>query len=314
MKVVFFGTPEFAVPTLAALVEAGCAPALVVSQPARPSGRGRRLAEPPVAEWARANGVDVIQPERVRAEAFMDRMASVASDVAVVVAFGQIFRQPLLDLPRLGCINLHASLLPRWRGAAPIQAAITHGDAETGVTTMRMEAGLDSGPVLLRAVTPIGPDEVAPVLSERLAAIGAALMVPTLEGLDRGDLQARTQDESAVTLAPRLTKLDAQADWRQPAARLYDRWRGQNLWPGLATHFAGRPLKLVEVRPSTPTLSEQPSGTVVGIEDNGVGVACGGGSVLRLERVQRPGRQAIQASDWYHGERILPGATFEAVT
>lgn len=310
MKLVFFGTPDFAVPTLAALVADGRAVDLVVSQPARPKGRGRRLAEPPVAAWARNQGLEVVQPERVRSAAFMDRLAALAPDVAVVVAFGQIFRQPLLDLPRLGCINVHASLLPRWRGAAPIQAAITQGDAETGVTTMRMEAGLDSGPMLLRAATPIGPHETAPELSARLADLGARLMVDTLAGLERGDLHPQGQDDAAVTLAPRLTKADAAVDWRRSASSLYARWRGQTPWPGLVATQGDRALKLVAVRSVPHGVADAPPGTVVGCAQGGVEVACGEGSVLRLERVQRPGRQAVPADAWYHGEQIQSGAAF----
>ncbi len=193
-RILFFGTPDFAVPTLAALVEAGWAPVRVVTQPSRPVGRGRGLQDPPVAAWARAHGLEVTQPERVRHPDFLAEAAALAPDVAVVVAFGQIFPRALLDLPRHGCVNLHASLLPRWRGAAPIQAAVAAGEARTGVATMRMEEGLDTGPILLEEETAIGPDETADELSRRLAELGGKLMVRTLHELEAGGLVPRPQD------------------------------------------------------------------------------------------------------------------------
>ena len=205
LETVFFGTPDFAVPTLAAMVDAGYRPRCVVTQPSRPAGRGRRIQPPPVAEWAQQHGLEVLQPKTVRAPAFLDALTAIAPDVAVVVAFGQIFRTPLLTLPAHGCINVHASLLPRWRGAAPIQAAIAHGDRHTGITTMQMGRGLDSGPMLQRATIEIGPDETAPELSKRLATLGGEVLVATLKALERGQLDAQPQDEgcSDPRAAPR---------------------------------------------------------------------------------------------------------------
>src|SRR5215207_4878892 len=195
-RILFFGTPELAVPTLAALVEAGRSPVAVVTQPARPMGRGLKLADPPVAAWARERGFEVIQPLKVRDPTFLAQAAELDPAVAVVVAFGQIFPTVLLRLPKHGCVNLHASLLPRWRGAAPIQAAIAAGDPRTGVTTMLMEEGLDTGPMLLREETEIGPGETAGELSLRLADMGGRLMVRTLEAMERGELVPQLQDNT----------------------------------------------------------------------------------------------------------------------
>ena len=225
---VFFGTPELAIPTLAALVEAGRAPVCVVTQPARPVDRGQQPREPPVARWARAHSLAILQPARVRSPEFLAELRPLALAVAVVVAFGQIFPAELLSLPAHGCLNLHASLLPRYRGAAPIQAAIAAGETRTGVTIMRMEQGLDSGPVLLQEETPIGALETAGDLGQRLAAIGARLMLEALARLERGGLAARAQDD---TLANYAAAPDARqwtgglvaagAGAGQPAARLH---------------------------------------------------------------------------------------------
>src|SRR3954452_15793161 len=187
-RILFFGTPELAVPTLAALVEAGRRPVRVVTQPARPVGRGQRLQEPPVAVWAREHGLEVTHPERVRAPAFLEEAAALAPDLAVVVALGQIFPRALLDLPRHGCVNLHASLLPRWRGASPIQAAVAAGDARTGVTTMKMDEGMDTGPILLEETVEIGPGETAGELGKRLADKAARLMARTRDLPERGEI------------------------------------------------------------------------------------------------------------------------------
>ena len=313
MRTVFFGTPHFAVPTLDALVAAGHAPVLVISQPDRPVGRGRRLVSPPVAEAARALGLELAQPERVKDEAFMSTLAALAPDLAVVVAYGQIFRRNLLDLPRLGCINLHASLLPRWRGAAPIQAAIAAGDPRTGVTTMQMDTGLDSGPILLRETVDIGEHETSPELALRLATLGAPLIVRTLEGLAEGAIEPEVQPEGDVTLAPRLAKADGEVDWRRPARAIYDRWRGYQPWPGTTAYWGGEALKLINIRPSDQTTRVAPGRVLEGIDDN-VEVACGGGTVLNVLSVQRPGRSAVAARAWLHGERSGADTAFDPLS
>ncbi|MEO1367243.1 MAG: methionyl-tRNA formyltransferase, partial [Acidobacteriota bacterium] len=259
MRVVFFGTPDFAVPTLEALAaEEDLRPLRVISQPSRPVGRKRRLQAPPVVQAAERLGLPVEQVESVRSKDFLAGLDALEPDVAVVVAFGQIFRKRLLGLPRLGCVNLHASLLPRHRGAAPIQAAIAHQDLTTGLTTMRMARGLDSGPMLMRAETPIGPDEATPELSARLADLGAALMVETLRGLDAGTLEAVEQDDDGVTYAPRLERADGHVDWRLRADALYARHRAYSPWPGLLAHIGGAPLKLFDVDVAPGTTDAEP--------------------------------------------------------
>jgi methionyl-tRNA formyltransferase len=307
--IVFFGTPDFAVPTLAALVAAGRSPALVVTQPSRPAGRGRQAQDPPVARWARAHGLPVEQPERVREPAFLESLRALAPGVAVVVAFGQIFPQDLLALPRHGCVNLHASLLPRWRGAAPIQAALAAGDPRTGVTTMQMEAGLDTGPILLQEEIEIAPGETAGELSGRLAEAGAALMVRTLDELERGALTPRPQGSDGVTHAPRLTRESGRPDWTLTARELADRLRAWTPWPGLTAELGGAPLKLVRAEPISveKAPADAAPGTVLGLRDGRLAVACGGGTVLGLAEVQRPGRKALRAPDFVNGERLRAG-------
>lgn len=308
-RLVFFGTPEFALPTLARLVETGRVPRLVVSRPPRPAGRGQALAEPPVARWARAHGLTVSQPERVRDAAFLEALGALAPDVAVVVAFGQIFPPSLLELPRQGCINLHASLLPRHRGAAPVQAAIAAGDATTGVTTMRMAAGLDSGPILLQRETPIGAAETAGELLARLATLGAGLVLDTLAGLERGTLVGRAQDETRATYAPRLDKAVARVGWSQDAAALANRLRAFTPWPGLEAELRGAPVKLRRATAAAGTQGAAP-GTVLGLRDGALQVACGGGSALAIAELQRPGRKALTAAEFANGERLRPGDRF----
>jgi methionyl-tRNA formyltransferase len=308
-RVAFFGSPEFATPTLDALATSRFRPVVVVTQPPRPAGRGRRTEDTAVALRARSLGLEVVQPQKVRDPAFLESFRALATDVAVVVAFGQIFPKALLALPRLGCINLHASLLPRHRGAAPIQAAIAAGDAETGVTTMRMEAGLDTGPILLQRSLPIADGDDARTLASRLASIGAGLMIETLERLEAGELDERRQDDSLATLAPRLDKRDAAVDWTLDARALWRRSRAFTPWPGLLSLCAGEPLKLVEVRPLDGAPRGLPApGTFLGLVDGAIAVAAGGHTTLGLIRVQRPGRREVGAADFLRGERLEPGS------
>ncbi|HWM89725.1 MAG TPA: methionyl-tRNA formyltransferase [Thermoanaerobaculia bacterium] len=308
-RILFFGTPEFAVPTLAALVEAGRRPVTVVTQPARPVGRGHKLQAPPVAAWAREHGIEVLQPEKVRDPAFLAQAAELGPDAAVVVAFGQIFPSALLRLPKHGCINLHASLLPRWRGAAPIQAALAAGDARTGVTIMLMEEGLDTGPMLLREETEIGPGETAGELSRRLAEMGGHLMVRTLEGLERGDLSAQPQDPAVATYAPRLTRESGRVDWTRTSGEISNRLRAYTPWPGLTAELRGEPVKLARVEVLQEPGGAAP-GTFLGLSGVMLAVACGGGTVLGIAELQRPGRKPLRASDFANGERLRSGEAF----
>lgn len=311
LRLVFFGTPEFAVPSLEALVAAGRQPLAVVTRPARPVGRGQAVALPPVALCAERHGVPVLQPERVKTEDFLAAMRALEPDVFVVVAFGQIFPQALLDIPRLGSINVHASLLPRWRGASPIQAALAAGDALTGVTTMQMAAGLDTGPMLLRADVEIGEDETAAELTPRLARLGGELLVRTLDGLAAGTLMATPQPSEGVTYAPMIKKTDGRVDWRLPARALANRGRAYDPWPGLEASLDGRPVKLAGLAEVAGSTSE-PAGTVLGVQHGALRVAAGERTVVAVKSLQRPGKRALPGADFANGERLRPGARFDA--
>lgn len=309
LRLVFFGTPEFAVPSLEGLVRAGLAPLLVVSQPSRPAGRGHALKDPPVVEAARRLGLPFVQVETVRDEAFLARLRELAPDLGVVVAFGQIFRQALLELPRLGCINLHGSLLPKYRGAAPIQAAVAAGETVTGVSVQQMTRGLDAGPVLGFGDLAIGPNDTAEELFPRLAALGAEVLAGVVERLGRGPVEATPQDDALATFAPRLERHAGATDFRPPASRLYDRWRGYNPWPGLYSQLGAAPLKILACRPLPGSTTKEP-GTILGLLDDALAIACGGGTILGALRVQRPNRAAIGAADFWRGEHLEGGEKF----
>jgi methionyl-tRNA formyltransferase len=304
-RIVFFGTPAFAVPALEALVAAGRRPALVVTQPARPAGRGRRLLEPPVAARARELGLEVEAVAKVRAPEFLDRLRPLAPDLAVVVAFGQIFPRALLELPRLGCLNVHASLLPRWRGAAPIPAAIAAGDAETGVAIQRMEEGLDTGPVYAALSTPIGAEETAGELAPRLAALGARLLVDVIARLERGEASPVEQDGGAATYAGKLTGV-RELDLARTAVELAREARAYTPEPGVALAIRGERIKVLAARAGAAGAGAAP-GTVLGVAGEALRLAAGGGSVLELVRVQRPGGRPIAGRDLANGLRLAPG-------
>lgn len=311
-------------PTLEALCAAGHRPRLVVTQPARPAGRGREVQPPPVARAASGHGLVVCQPQRLADERFRQRLAELAPDLGLVVAYGRIFPDWLLALPRLGCVNLHASLLPRWRGAAPIQAALAAGDEETGVTTMLMEAGLDAGPVMLQRRLVIGALETAGELTPRLARDGAELVLETVGRLEAGTVEPQLQDAERATHAPRLRRQDGRVDWCRPARELFNRWRAFTPWPGLTAELGGQPVKLVRVEPAQhadsyvkpPTQMPAASGAaglpgeILTVDASGIDVACGDANVLRLSVLQRAGRRALAAADFARGERLGAGDRF----
>lgn len=309
-RVLFFGTPAFAVPTLAALCESGRTPVRVITQPARPVGRGRELREPPVAQWAVERGLEVTQPSRVRAKSFLELAKEDRPDVAVVVAFGQIFPESLLKIPRLGCVNLHASLLPAYRGAGPIQAAIAAGDTETGSTTMLMEKGLDTGPILQQRSMPIGRTETTPELAERLAVSGAKLMIETLERLEAGDIVSQPQDDELASLAPLLEKEDGRVDWTLRSREIYNHWRAYTPWPGTFTTLRDDVVKIASCTVMDTDRGRAEPGEILGLVDDRVVVACGEGAVLGVETLQRAGRKALAATDFYNGERLEVGDRF----
>ena len=300
MRLAFMGTPAFAVPTLQALVAAGHEVAAVYSQPPRPAGRGQKLRPSPVQQIAEALGLPVRTPLTLRDADTQAGFAGLALDAAVVVAYGLILPGPVLAAPRLGCLNLHGSLLPRWRGAAPVQRAIMAGDSETGVCAMMMDAGLDTGPVLACRTTPIGRDETAGELAERLAALGAPLMVEALAGLAEGRLAPVPQATEGVTYAHKIDKAEALIDWTQPAPVVHARIRGLSPSPGAFTLLEGGRLKVLRASMATG------SGAPGSVLDDRLLVACGSGA-LRLERVQREGRAAVDRAAFLSGQPVPPG-------
>jgi methionyl-tRNA formyltransferase len=295
MRLAFMGSPDFAVPALRALHAAGHEIAAVYCQPPKPAGRGQRETQCPVHRAAEALGLPVRTPARLKRDtAEHEAFAALALDAAVVAAYGLILPKPMLDAPRRGCLNIHASLLPRWRGAAPIHAAILAGDEETGITIMRMEEGLDTGPMLLAEPTPIAPRETTATLHDRLAGIGARLILRALD-----DAPAATpQPEAGVTYAARLTKADGVLDWRKPAAVLDRQVRALNPWPGTFFDAGGETIRVLEAEPVAATA---PPGTVL----DGATIACGDGA-LRLTRLQRPGRAPLPADAVLRGFALPP--------
>jgi methionyl-tRNA formyltransferase len=307
MRIVFFGSPDFALPSLEALVDTGHEVVLAVSQPAKPVGRSGVPADPPVARRARELGLAVFQPPTLKDEGALARLAGAAADLFVVVAYGKILAQRVLDLPRLGCVNVHGSVLPRWRGASPVQAALLAGDPETGVSIMLMEAGMDTGPVWAVARTTIADGEDAGVLSERLARDGAALLVATLPRIAGGEAAPVAQDDALATLCPKIRREDGQADFSRPAVELLRRLRAFTPWPGLFAFRAGKRVKLLEALESDGREGAAP-GEVLSAGDEIV-VACGRGA-LALTRLQAEGRKPLDAASFARGERVVPGETW----
>jgi methionyl-tRNA formyltransferase len=301
MRVVFMGTPAFAATALAAIADAGHEVACAYSQPPRPAGRGHRETRSDVHELAAARGIPVRTPARLRDPAEHAAFAALDADIAVVAAYGLILPRPVLDAPRHGCINIHASLLPRWRGAAPIQRAILAGDRETGVCIMRMEEGLDTGPVLLRAAMPIGDEATAGALHDALAALGARLVVEALRGVAAGTLRAEPQPEAGVTYASKIAKEEARLGWTRPATELARAVRGFNPFPGAFFELGGERIRVLAAR-AEPGRGEP--GTAL---DDALLVACGEGA-LRALVVQRAGRAAMDAADFLRG-RAVPAGT-----
>jgi methionyl-tRNA formyltransferase len=306
MRVVFFGTPEFAVPSLRALVAHGAEVVAVVSQPDRPQGRSHStLIPPPVKSAAQALGLPVHQPERPRGDVFLTQLRRLAPDLGVVVAYGHILRPEVLDSPRLGMINVHASLLPRHRGAAPVQAAILAGDRETGVTVIRMDPGMDTGPVLHRLRTPIAADETAGQLATRLAELGAQALRDTLATLDRGEPPSEPQDEACASYAPKIDRDVARVSWDEPAERVVRRVRAFDPAPGAWTTLEGTELKLFGTRVEAATGAP---GTILRI-DPALVVAAGERSVAIAE-VQPAGRRRMTADAWVRGRGARVGQRF----
>ncbi|HXM62627.1 MAG TPA: methionyl-tRNA formyltransferase [Terriglobales bacterium] len=304
LTLVFCGTPRFAVPTLEALVHAGFPVRLVVTQPDKPRGRGLALAPSAVKESALALQLPVTQPDSIKNnDEFRAQLTALKPDATIVVGYGRIIPQWMIDLPRLGNINLHASLLPKYRGAAPIQWAIAFGETVTGVTTMRIDAGLDTGDILLQKEMPIKPADTAETVAPMLAAIGAHLMVDTLRGLQEDTIKPRPQDHTKATLAPILKKEDGRIDFRQTAQEICNRLRGFQPWPGAFTMFRGKNLHVWDAAAAQGSLS--PGESLV--ESNRLFVGCGEGTTLALLEVQPEGKKRMPAGDFVHGYRPRSG-------
>ena len=306
MLLVFCGTPRFAVPTLEKLVAVGHSVPLVVSQPDRPRGRGMELVASPVKESAIRLGIPVVQPAAIKNnDEFHAQLAALQPDAIVVVGYGRIIPQWMIDLPRLGNLNLHASLLPRYRGAAPIQWAIANGESMTGVTTMRIDAGLDTGDILMQREMPILPDDTAETLAPRLAAVGADLMVETLRGLEDGNVRPTPQDHSQATLAPILKKEDGRMDFSRPARELFNRMRGFRPWPGAFTTYKTKTLQVHRAEPVQPPSGLTP-GTIA-VDGAHLLAGCGQGTALDLIEIQIEGKRRMSAPEFINGYRPKAG-------
>lgn len=303
LRLAFFGTPEAAVPSLERLAGASHDIALVVTQPDRPKGRGYEPAPSPVKQAALARGLAVLEPLKIRQPEFIDTLRGLSLEAMVVVAYGKIIPQAIIDIPPLGIVNVHFSLLPAYRGAAPVEWAVANGETRTGVTTMRIDAGLDTGDILLQRETGIGPEETAAELTRRLALMGADLLVETLDGLRAGTLTPRPQDHARATYAPMLTKEDGRIDWSWPAAKIHNRVRGFQPWPGAYCLFRGRLLHLWRTRPATESVSGPP-GTLHPARRRLL-VACGGDTALELIELQLEGRKRLSVEAFLAGQRVV---------
>jgi methionyl-tRNA formyltransferase len=304
LNLVFCGTPQFAVPTLEKLVESGFAVRLVLTQPDRPKGRGLELVASPVKQAAEQLQLPIHQPEKIKTnEELRARLEGLAPDVIIVVGYGRIIPKWMLDLPRFGNINLHASLLPKYRGAAPIQWAIANGESVTGVTTMRIDEGLDTGEILLQQDLAIADDDTAETLSPKLAAIGADLMIDALRGLDAGTIKPRPQNNAEASLAPILKKEDGRIDFNRSAQEIYNRFRGFQPWPGAFTTFRGKGLNVTSMKPAS---EHAPQATLL-VRHGHLFVGCRDNTAIELLEVQPEGKKRMPASDFVSGYRPHEG-------
>ena len=313
LRLVFFGTPEFAVPTLRDVRAHGHDVAAVVTQPDRPRGRGQKPSPGPVKAFAERHGLRVLQPERLKDDAFLADLASLAPDLGIVAAYGKILPAALIAIPRLGLINVHASLLPRWRGASPIHRAVMAGDADTGVSIMRVVQALDAGGVFAIAYRAIGPDETSEEVEHDLAESGARLILPVIDALGTGAANETPQDGSLVTYAPRLTREDGLISWEAPAFAIHNQVRGLYPWPHAFTSLDGTRVIVLRTSVGSHGIVPPPnarSGQVVAVDREAIVVAAGDGRPLALLQVQAEGRRAVNAREFAAGTRLQPGARF----
>ncbi|NIQ95992.1 MAG: methionyl-tRNA formyltransferase [Desulfuromonadales bacterium] len=301
------GTPAFALDTLKGLIDSGVDLCAVYTQPDRPKGRGRSLTPPPVKVLAEEHGIAVFQPAKLRAPEAVEQLRSLEPDLIVVVAYGQILPKSVLEIPECGCINVHASLLPRYRGAAPINKAIIDGEEATGITTMLMDEGLDTGDMLVKKTLPIGPEETAGELHDRLALLGRETMEETLARLCAGTLKPQPQDDSQSSYAPMLKKEDGRIAWTRSAEEIHNQVRGLDPWPGAYTRLDGDVLKLFA---TSPQEGDGEPGTVVSADAGGVRIACGEG-ILLCRELQLPGKKRLPAADFLRGRTLSPGTRLE---
>ena len=306
-KIVFMGTPNFSVPSLEALHSAGHSIALVVTQPDRPKGRGRKVEAPPVKQTAQRLGLSLIQPLTLRDEDTKQRLQETAADFFIVVAFGHLLRESVLNMPKMGCINVHASLLPKYRGPAPIQWAVINGEPETGVTTMLMDKGLDTGDMLLNASETILPTDTAGTLHDRLALKGADLLIRTLAAFTDGIIQRTVQNHSAATYAPLLKKNDGRIIWKKPALKIGSFIRGMSPWPGAFTFWRNNRLKIFRAQPAEASAGAAPPGTVLDAADTGRLIVATGDKALSILELQNASGSRLPVEEFLRGFRITPG-------
>jgi len=303
LRIAFAGTPQFALPALQALLKSRHQVVGVLTQPDRPAGRGQQMRASPVKLLALDAQLPLAQPPTLKTPESRAELTQWAADVLVVVAYGLILPPPVLALPRLGCVNIHGSLLPRWRGAAPIQRAILAGDAETGVTIMQLDAGLDTGPMLLERARPIGSQDTAGDLHDALSELGAGALLEALDGLAAGTLEPRAQPAEGVSYAPKIEKSESPLDWSVSAIHLDRKIRAFNPWPVAETRFAGESLRVLRARISEPVGAHDAPGTLLGIAEDGLRVACGEG-VLAVRELQRAGKRPVSARDFANAVRL----------
>jgi len=304
MRVVFLGTPEFAVPSLEALVSAGHAVTAVFTQPDRPKGRGNQLTESPIKIAAKRLGLPVYQPQRIRWPTEVDRLRELSADLMVVVGYGQIIPQSIIDLAPHGILNVHASSLPKYRGAAPIQWAIANGETETGVTIMQIDAGLDTGDMLLQTRVKIGPEETAPELSARLAPLGAALLLDAIKNIEAGTSQREKQNNAEATYAPILSKENGRIDWHRSAAEIYNRLRGFTPWPGAYTTFRGQTLLIHRAKPAE-NLTLPPGS--LHVQNQRLWAGCGQNTALEFIEVQPAAKKRMSIEAFLNGYKVRTG-------